>query len=216
MNILITAASENELLIAKQVCNNIPHQVTCVATGIGIAATTYHTVKQFQHGDYDLAINIGIAGSFCERFPIGSVVVVNKEYFGDIGIQTQSGFDTLFDQQLMEDNTFPFVNGALHCAPLSPEVTAALEIFPRAVGVTVHTTSGQVVRIEELRSRFTPDIETMEGAAFFYVCLHEKVPFVEMRSVSNKVAPRDKNTWDIPEVLGNLKTELKSFLQNIA
>jgi futalosine hydrolase len=141
---------------------------------------------------------------------VGSVCCVNKEYFGDCGIQTPAGFFTLFDEHLLNDNTFPFVDGALQ-APAQPlRLVAGI---PLATGVTVHTVSGEPQRIADLQARFSPDIETMESAAFFYVCLQEKIPFLALRAISNRVESRDKSRWDIPLALQYLGKALKEILQ---
>ena len=212
MNILFTAATENELLIAKQASINSPHQTTCAITGIGATATAYHTAKQLQNAAYDLAINIGIAGSFTQRLPIGSVALVDKEYFGDLGIQSPAGFSGLFDEQLLRADTFPFTKDALVYPPINTTIIKIPESIPRATGVTVQTVSGQLPRITELQERYAADIETMESAAFFYVCLYEKIPFLALRAISNRVAPRDKSQWNIPLALQNLKIIVKEML----
>jgi futalosine hydrolase len=212
MKLLITAATPEELLVAQQLAAVTPETCHCAVTGIGLAPTAYHTLKCLQAGHFDMAVNIGIAGSFTERLPVGSVCVVNKEYFGDCGIQTPKGFFTLFDEHILNDNTFPFVDGALH-APVQP--MAYIAGIPAATGVTVHTVSGEPQRIAELQSRFSPGIETMESAAFFYVCLQEKIPFLALRAISNKVEPRDKSKWNIPQALQNLSSVLKDVFYNI-
>jgi futalosine hydrolase len=212
MKMLITAATPEELLIAQQLAAATPEACHCAVTGIGLVPTAYHTLKCIQADHYDLAINIGIAGSFTERLPVGSVCRVQKEYFGDCGIQTPKGFFTLFDEHLLSRHTFPFVDGALH-APVAPAAHAAG--IPAATGVTVHTVSGNLPRIAELQSRFSPDIETMESAAFFYVCLQEKIPFLALRAISNKVEPRDKSKWNVPLALQNLGNVLKNVFYNI-
>jgi futalosine hydrolase len=63
--------------------------------------------------------------------------------------------------------------------------------------------------------RYHPDIETMEGAAFFYVCSKENIPFLALRAVSNRVEPRDKAKWNIPLALKNLSDELGKVLLTI-
>jgi futalosine hydrolase len=210
MKLLITAATPEELLVAQQLAAVMPETHHCAVTGIGIAPTAYHTLKCLHSGHFDLAVNIGIAGSFTERLPVGSVCVVTKEYFGDCGIQTPKGFLTLFDEHILNDNTFPFVDGALHAPPLSHVAG-----IPAATGVTVHTVSGEPQRIAELQSRFSPDIETMESAAFFYVCLQEKIPFLALRAISNRVEPRDKSRWNIPLALQNLSNVLKKYMRSV-
>ncbi len=207
MKILITAATPHELLAAQQLLPAFPSlDAHCVVTGIGVTATAYHTLKQVCQERFDLVINIGIAGSYTDTLPVGAVCRVTKEYFGDTGVRTPAGFSTLFDENLLNADTFPFSHGAL-CAPLT--FHSPLSTLNSAVGVTVQTVSGAQPQIDELVARFSPDIETMEGAAFFYVCLQEKVPFIALRAISNKVEVRDKSKWDIPLALRNLSEALR-------
>jgi len=56
----------------------------------------------------------------------------------------------------------------------------------------------------------------MEGAAVFYVCLFEKIPFLEIRAISNYVEVRDTTKWDIPTAIENLTDELFRFLRKFA
>jgi futalosine hydrolase len=56
----------------------------------------------------------------------------------------------------------------------------------------------------------------MEGAAFFYVCLMEKVPFIELRAVSNEVGERDKSQWDIRVAFSVLETTCIQLLAKAA
>ncbi|MDR0729510.1 MAG: futalosine hydrolase [Prevotellaceae bacterium] len=212
MKILITAATDNELLAAREAAAASAHLITLAVTGIGMAATAYHTAKRLWGESFDLAVNTGIAGSFSARFPTGSVVCPVKEYFGDSGVQTSAGFSSLFDEQLLGANTFPFVDGALyHRMPAAIGSAGGLP-FPPATGVTLQMATGVQSRIDELQERFHPDIETMEGAAFFYVCLSEGVPFVALRAISNRVEVRNKAAWDIPLAMRSLQGAVRRLL----
>jgi futalosine hydrolase len=78
--------------------------------------------------------------------------------------------------------------------------------------ITVNTTSGTEITIKKLRRKYNPDIETMEGATFFYICAIEKIPFLALRAISNKVEPRNKKEWDIPLALQSLSETLFEVL----
>jgi futalosine hydrolase len=52
----------------------------------------------------------------------------------------------------------------------------------------------------------------MEGAALHYVALMEKIPFLQLRSLSNFVGERDKNKWLMKEAIINLNLELQSLI----
>ena len=223
MHIIITAATDAELLPAKEVWEAVKIQqdntisIDCFETGIGTTATAYHTLKAISATSCDLAINIGIAGSLDNSLPIGTVVRPLSDYFGDCGIQTASGFQSLFDALLLNADAFPFASGKLTPPPLSPEWEAALASIPLAHGVTIQRLVGA-----GLCARPHPQgafdnvsyIETMEGAAFFYVCMLEKVPCLSLRAISNRAGERDKTKWNIPLSINNLRHTLKSLLYN--
>ncbi|MDR3350757.1 MAG: futalosine hydrolase [Prevotellaceae bacterium] len=214
MKILITAATGHELLAAQQAATATVHDITFAVTGIGIAATAYHTAKLLLAEPCEFALNIGIAGSFTPRLPVGSVACAVKEYFGDSGVQTPAGFSSLFDEQLLNENTFPFVDGALN-ADMPPAMAGLFSEYPPATGVTLQTATGEQQRIDGLLRRFQPDIETMESAAFFYVCLSEKVPFAALRAISNKVEVRNKAAWNIPLAIQNLETAVRRVVGSL-
>ena len=48
-------------------------------------------------------------------------------------------------------------------------------------------------------NKFLPVIESMEGAALHYVCLMEKIPFLQIRSISNYIGERDKKKWNMKD-----------------
>ena len=97
-------------------------------TGIGTTSASYRITKMLNTDarNFDLAVNIGIAGSFSPDFPIGTVARIEKEYFGDLGFETFSGFQTLFEYNILDQNTHPFKNGALFAPELDPAIEEAM------------------------------------------------------------------------------------------
>jgi futalosine hydrolase len=55
----------------------------------------------------------------------------------------------------------------------------------------------------------------MEGAALHYVCLMEKVPFLQIRAISNITGDRDKNRWKLKESLKSLHEVLVVMIQKL-
>lgn len=224
MRILFTAAEEEELITARQAFNSLSKSeqygldITYMLTGIGTTSTSYKLTKMLNSSSvaFDLAVNIGIAGSFSSDFPIGSVARIEKEVFGDVGFETYGGFQTLFDYKILDADTHPFKKGALHTPDLSPEVEKAMKEYKKASSVTVQTVSGLPEKTTQLKKDFTPQIESMEGAAFFYVSILEKIPFIELRSVSNEVGERNRAKWNIPLALDSLKNANKKLLEALA
>ncbi|KKO19734.1 MAG: hypothetical protein BROFUL_01556 [Candidatus Brocadia fulgida] len=46
----------------------------------------------------------------------------------------------------------------------------------------------------------------MEGAAFFYACLMERIPCLQIRTISNYIEDRNKGRWNVPLAIDNLNT----------
>jgi futalosine hydrolase len=81
--------------------------------------------------------------------------------------------------------------------------------------VTVNTVHGNEKSIKSVKRKYNPDIESMEGAAFFYVCMMEKIPCIQLRAVSNYVERRNKNSWNIPLAIRNLNVVAFDLLKSI-
>ena len=83
----------------------------------------------------------------------------------------------------------------------------------KAVSVNEITTSAQKVKF--YKQSFSPVVESMEGAALHYVCLMDKIPFLQIRSVSNYIAERNKKKWNMKESIMNLNNELITLLHKL-
>ena len=180
------------------------HRVRFLVTGVGGVATAASLSAHLSHNKYDLAINMGIAGAFSEALNLGDVVSVGEDRFGDFGIEEADGsFSDLFAVGLSSENEFPFENGKLGC-------TAAWSslVLPQVRAITVNKVHGNDESIERIKEKFNPDIETMEGAAFYYSCHLMHQPCVQIRSISNKVERRNRENWNIPLALKNLTDQL--------
>ena len=199
----------NENLYSKNIKSK---SVDILITGIGIAFTIYALTKALNQKKYDFVLNMGIAGSISHKFQIGDVVQVISEEFADLGIRSKNSFSTLFEMGFVDKNNFPFINACLTSTIFENNWFTDLK---QVNGLTVNTASGNKKEIEKLKERFKADIESMEGAAFFYVCLMEKIPFAEIRSISNFVEERNKANWDIPLAINNLNGYCKDLLNKI-
>jgi len=185
-------------------------QVEVLITGIGSTFTAFHFTLACIRKKYDLAINAGICGSMNRNFELGKVLAISSDEFGDLGIETQVDFRTLFDENLMTPNDFPFSNGKLTNLTSTKDFFIHFsKIIPdKCEGVTVNKVHGNTESIEEFVQKFTADIETMEGAAFFYVARMLNIPYIQIRSVSNYVEERNKANWNIPLAINQLNEKL--------
>jgi futalosine hydrolase len=167
-----------------------------------MVATAAWSSRALTMNGYDLALNLGVCGSFDPEIPAAVVVHVVSEELPEMGAEADDGFLTLLDLKLLARDDFPFRDGRLTNA--EPPTVAALQQLPRVHGITVNTVHGRESSIAEVRRRYDPQVETMEGAAFMYACLIRGTPFAEVRAVSNVVEKRNRAAWKLDEAIGNL------------
>jgi futalosine hydrolase len=219
IKVLCVVATQPEADVLKRICGkevkpgiyryrNI--EFIPLVTGVGSIATAW-SLKQWLSVNEkpDLALNAGIAGSYRDDLEIGQVVIPVSDCFGDAGIEDNNQFLTLSEAGLSDPDHFPFESGVIHCRNIY--VDRAPESFRKVKGVTVNTATGSEFTMKKLINKFNPDIETMEGATFFYICNRENVPFLAIRAISNRVEIRNRGNWDIPLALKNLSEGIKDF-----
>jgi len=214
VKILITAATDIEIASLKKVVaknSTLKKKLDFLVTGVGTTATAYHLVKMLFEEEFDFAVNVGLAGSFKKEISIGEVVHVISDCFADLGAENGNNFLTLAEMGLQKKNQFPFRNQKLFNAP--PKKEPALKQLKQVNAITVNTVHGNETGRKSAVKKFNPDIETMEGAAFFYVCKLEKIPCIQLRAISNTVGVRDKRRWNIPLALKNLTQVTFDFLR---
>jgi len=207
MQILLTAATENEL----ELFINMRSNVDILITGVGIPASMYHLQKRLQQQEYDFVIQAGIAGAFSTELHLGETVLIKQDTFGDLGAEEKQVFTSFIGSDLIKANGFPFANGWLINAEGIPKNTSLKSVK----AVTINKVSDSLLQKQQLINAFDPQIESMEGAAFHYVCLQEQIPFVQIRTVSNYVGERDKTKWKIREAFENLNEELVILINGL-
>ena len=213
MNILLVAATAKEIapFFDYYSTTKKPGDIDILITGIGLTATTYHILKQVNLKRPDLVIQAGVAGCFDRKMSLGSVVVIKKEAIADQSVIELKKMKTLFDLQLVPENQFPFTKGWLENNHSILKKTRLRKV--NAISVNEITTSTQ--KIEFYEKAFQPVTESMEGAALHYTCLMEKIPFIQIRSISNYIAERDKKKWEMKKSIIDLNKELIKFIESI-
>ncbi|MEO7922479.1 MAG: futalosine hydrolase [Chitinophagaceae bacterium] len=191
--------------------NNQLPPVDILITGIGLTAATYSLTRQLAVKRPAIIIQAGIAGCFDKRIKLGSVFAVKQEAIADLGVMEAGRSKTIFDLGLVPNNQYPFSNGWLVNKSDTLKKTTLRKV--KAVSVNQITTESQKIR--SYKATFDPLLESMEGAALHYTCLMEKIPFVQLRAVSNYTGERNKKNWDIKTAIGNLNNELIRLLEKI-
>ena len=209
------AGQQNELFSRYKYKNTV---LDVLIPGVGMVATAFYLGKQLASEHYDFAINAGIAGTFNKSLVPGSVVNVTEDCIPELGAEDGEHFLSIFELGLSDLDTPPFQNGRL--INNSPEAVTFINMeyvrkLPVAKGITSNTIRGSVAGIARIQNLAKADLESMEGAAFFYACMVERVPCLQVRSVSNFVEERDTSKWELSVAIENLNLWLLGLLIDI-
>jgi futalosine hydrolase len=154
-------------------------------------------------------INLGIGGSFdLDLLPLGTCVVAREEIWPEFGIKHAEcvharalGFplghtksDAIWDRILIDPD-----EAALRTGLLLPSC------IRRASFLTVAGVTSTKERSLFLQTMYHAGVENMEGFALALACATSDIPFLEIRTISNLVGPRDKATWQIKKAFASLR-----------
>lgn len=187
-----------------------PLQVRILVTGVGMPLTAWQLGKYVGQERPDLIINAGVAGAFNRTLELGTVVNVVSERYGDLGAEEADGsFMDVHEMGLIEKSEKPFENGRMN----NPSA-AQFAFLPAVHGLTVNKVHGSAASIEKIKAKYTVDVESMEGAAFFLACLQEKLSFLEIRAISNYVEVRNRDNWKLGLAIEALNKVLLQMIQS--
>lgn len=216
MNILLVAATKSEVEpLLKEFAKDPAEagfnlgqlRVKCLISGVGMFATSFAMAKELSIHQYDLAINAGIAGSFDRHFTLGQVLHVIDDTFADFGVEDGDQFISMYDLGLAL-NQYDLIDPNLK--------SSSLDRIAKARAITVNKVHGHEKSIAATAARLNPQLESMEGAAFFYACRQFSLPSIQIRAVSNYVERRNRDQWNIPLAIEQLNQFLCNFMKDLA
>ncbi|SEB21285.1 futalosine hydrolase [Pedobacter hartonius] len=209
MKILIVAATRAEL---SGLCGyfTLPEEdfiqtaaFDLLITGVGMTATAFALGKYLSES-YNLVLNLGIAGCYEWKYPLGSLLNVTHDTFSELGAEDRDEFLTI--------DALGFGKSS-YTAGNEPG-TAHFSLLPRVSGITVNKVHGNKSSIKAIEKRLHPVTESMEGAAVFYCCEQLGIPCVQVRAISNYVEERNRELWKIGLAVKNLNEWAIEFLTN--
>ncbi len=207
MKTLVVAATKAEVAFFYQ-HYNLPEgdfiegkNFDLLITGVGMVATAFSLGQYLSANKYILVLNVGIAGCFDRNIALGSLLNINEDTFAELGAENGDEFLTITDLGFGEN----------HFKSIGKRITN----LPSVKGITVNCVTGSEKSINNIVKRLNPTSESMEGAAVFYACKKENIDCLQVRSISNYVAPRNKETWEIGLAIKNLNEWLISFISEM-
>lgn len=181
---------------------SVSNENICVLiTGPGMVNTAYY-MGHYAHNDFSHLINVGICGAFDRELKIGEVVNVVEDRLCEMGAEDG-------------DNFIKYEDLGLGGTSVYKNRSSIFIELKRVNAITVNTVHGCEETIKKTHSRFSPDVESMEGAAFFRGCENLIGNCLQIRGVSNYVEKRDKSKWDIPLAIKNTNEFVIRLIQEI-
>lgn len=178
--------------------------LSVLITGVGMVNTAFQIGKNMNRV-YDAIINVGICGAFDRHLKLGQVVHITRDELSEMGAEDGDAFIKYKDMELPGTNVYQN-----NWIKYSKEIGELKTVK----GITVNKVHGNTESIENIRKLFSPEVESMEGAAFFAACKGLS-NYTQIRSISNYVEKRDKSKWEISLAITHLNTKLLNILTEL-
>lgn len=177
--------------------------ISTLVTGAGMVPTAFALGRHLAGNKYDLAINLGICGSFDRNISLGKVLEITEDTFAELGAEDDEDFIPMA-QLGFGESTFQSTY----------KLSANIKI-EKVTAITVNTVHGNEASIQKVSERVNARVESMEGAAFFYACRQMNIPGVQIRAVSNYVEKRNRDAWNIGLAIKNLNKFVAEMLEKL-
>lgn len=185
-------------------------QIKVLVTGPGIPMTTFHLIEGIKSFNPDHLVHIGVAGGKRDVVEIGQTLQVSSDFFGDIGAEGSDGqFLSMYQLGLWQLDQFPMNKGVMY-NPLVGKTP-----LQQVKGITVNSIPGTQMHQQDLSQRGSFEIESMEGASVFYVSLMLGLPFYALRSISNYIEPRNRESWRLDTAIEALTADSFALLESL-
>lgn len=180
--------------------------VKCGVGKVNAARTTQMLIDNF---DIGYVINVGTAGGLKEEIEIGDVVIAEKLVQYDFDISSfghEKGYIT---------DTGKYFNCDENLINKSKETIDSINKDFNVFMGTIATGDVFVQDLEvkdRIKKEFNAECVEMEGAAIAQVCFLDKIPFIVIRSISDK--PNGKNNLDFETYLKIACERYAKFIDN--
>ncbi|NOZ25856.1 MAG: futalosine hydrolase [Nitrospirae bacterium] len=191
-------------------------RVVLTASGVGKTNAAHAATLLIEKFRPAMIVNFGVGGAYPGTGAgVCGIAVADSEIYGDEGVVTRDGFKDMRDMGMALVQAPPGSDvGAgrrrrriYNRIPIQPvpvrkaySALKRLSFSPlKGPFVTVSTVTGTAARAAELQAMYGAVCENMEGASVAHVCVLHRVPFLEIRGMSNLAGERDKRRWRLKE-----------------
>ena len=217
------------------------HRVLLIQTGIGTVNTAHAVTCALERHRQALVIQFGVGGAYLTSgLDLGDIAVATEEIYGDLGVMAPDGWHSaeligipLLDKEKRnrkgrrvdaEDaggeyyNRFPLDrNQVTRAYDILRNMTweDAAPAVKQGPFVTVQQCSGTTALGNEIAGRFDGICENMEGAAAAHLSTLYNIPFIEIRSISNRVEDRNTSAWNLPLAIRRVQQAVVEVIKSI-
>lgn len=170
-------------------------EVVLVEAGIGKVNASRTTQILIDNFEIDAIINVGTAGSANDELEIGDIVIGKKVVQHDFDITAfghPKGFISNVGQYVESDSTL--IEKMKQTISKMQKNEFKIKIGTIASG-DIFCTEAKMK--EKIRSKFNADAIEMEGAAIAQVCKLDNIPFIIIRSISDKPNGNNNITFNL-------------------
>ncbi len=153
-------------------------QIDIFVSGVGFSNAA-KIVQPIVHGNYDLVINVGVAGSLVENINIGEVYSLTNAIHHDIDI-------TALDVEI----------GMLSSGTVSSPIMEISELNKCSIASGSKFISDPEERLK-LGKRTGAKLCDMETAVYASICDSIGMPFYSIRSVSDTILDGEEHTYEV-------------------
>jgi futalosine hydrolase len=208
--ILLCAATEFEIAPSLEALSRFSGRVDVLITGVGLMETAWNLAARLGERRPDFLVQAGIAGALNANQALSATVAISRDTVGDLGVREGGSFRSTFELGFGNPDSAPWMAGWLpNESPL-----LSLAALPLCDAVSVNQISTDAAGIARYAA-IGAGAESMEGAAFHYAALRSTLPFIQLRSFSNRVGERDKAQWKLKQSIENLNQELITLLTKL-
>ncbi|GIJ08192.1 hypothetical protein Van01_14060 [Micromonospora andamanensis] len=180
--------------------------VAVLPVGVGPAVAGAATARLLALAEmagrpYRAVVSAGVAGGFARRVAVGGTVLGTRAIAADLGAESPDGFIPIDELGMPAE-----LLGGGTAVDADATLLAALRVALPAATVgpvlTVSTVTGTTTGTDELIRRHPDAVaEAMEGYGVAVAASQAGVPFVELRTISNPIGPRDRDAWRLRDAL---------------
>ncbi|WP_280771402.1 futalosine hydrolase [Salipaludibacillus daqingensis] len=209
--LVVTSVEAEKQAILKGIGDDPRFHVETIGVGPMFAAAK--TAEFLHKSSYDVVVNMGVAGGFPKVARIGDAVVASKMIAADLGAESAEGFKPIEE--------LGFGQSSFTC-----DEEMAMKIVDRINNntdvrayygpiLTRSMVTGTTKTLELLENQVPgAAAEAMEGFGVCTAAQIHNIPCYEIRTISNPVGPRDRDSWKISEALISL-TGVSTILKEV-